>query len=143
MKLSRGDVALARFPHASGGRGKRRPVVVVQADGYNEKLRHVIVAEVTSNLSPEKARLRIDASSMEGQATGLAHDCRFIQILMGYGGPLLAHPGVRVIAIHGLLNHVGLFRRYRLLAGRSFMLAARGTVMKAPRRYAGLISTPE
>jgi hypothetical protein len=29
MNVSRPDVALARFPHASGGRGKKRPVVVV------------------------------------------------------------------------------------------------------------------
>ena len=49
MNLKRGDVALARFPHAAGGRGKKRPVVVVQADAYNKKLRHVIVAEVTTN----------------------------------------------------------------------------------------------
>jgi hypothetical protein len=31
MKIQRGDVLKARFPHASGGRGKKRPVVVVQA----------------------------------------------------------------------------------------------------------------
>ena len=48
MNLSRGDVGLARFPHAAGGRGKKRPVVVVQGDDYNRKLRHVIVAEVTT-----------------------------------------------------------------------------------------------
>ena len=29
MNLKRGDVALARFPHAAGGRGKKRPVIVV------------------------------------------------------------------------------------------------------------------
>jgi len=35
MNLQRGDVLKARFPHASGGRGKKRPVVVVQANAYN------------------------------------------------------------------------------------------------------------
>ena len=30
MTPTRGDVGLARFPHAAGGRGKKRPVVVVQ-----------------------------------------------------------------------------------------------------------------
>jgi mRNA-degrading endonuclease toxin of MazEF toxin-antitoxin module len=35
MNLNRGDAALARFPHAGGTRGKKRPVVVVQADVYN------------------------------------------------------------------------------------------------------------
>ena len=48
MTLARGDVVLVRFPHTSGGRGKKRPVVVVQADTYNQTLRHVVVAEVTS-----------------------------------------------------------------------------------------------
>jgi mRNA-degrading endonuclease toxin of MazEF toxin-antitoxin module len=47
MKFKRGDIALARFPHASGGRGKKRPVAVVQDDSYNRTLRHVIVAEIT------------------------------------------------------------------------------------------------
>jgi mRNA interferase MazF len=51
MNLKRGDIALARFPHAAGARGKKRPVVVVQADAYNQKLRHVIVAEITTNRS--------------------------------------------------------------------------------------------
>ena len=32
MNFSRGDVAITRFPHAGGTRGKKRPVVVVQAD---------------------------------------------------------------------------------------------------------------
>jgi mRNA-degrading endonuclease toxin of MazEF toxin-antitoxin module len=39
MSIERGDVYLARFPHASGTRGKRRPVVIVQADVYNQRLR--------------------------------------------------------------------------------------------------------
>ena len=76
MKPSRGDVGLARFPHAAGGRGKKRPVVIVQADSYNQKLRHVIVAEVTSNLSEasDPANLMIDLASSEGLGTGLAQD---------------------------------------------------------------------
>jgi mRNA-degrading endonuclease toxin of MazEF toxin-antitoxin module len=49
MNLTRGDATLACFLHAAGGRGKKRPVVVVQNDVYNPKLRHVIVAEVTTN----------------------------------------------------------------------------------------------
>jgi mRNA interferase MazF len=76
MIPNRGDVALARFPHAAGGRGKKRPVVVVQADVYNRKLRHVIVAEVTTNLTlaSDPANLLIDVSSPDGQATGLVQD---------------------------------------------------------------------
>lgn len=76
MNLARGDVALARFPHAAGGRGKKRPVVVVQADGYNRTLRHVIVAEVTSNLSVafDAANLLIETATPDGQGTGLLQD---------------------------------------------------------------------
>jgi mRNA interferase MazF len=72
----RGDVGLARFPHAAGGRGKKRPVVVVQADVYNATLRHVIVAEVTSNLAApaDPANLPIEVATPDGAATGLVQD---------------------------------------------------------------------
>ena len=76
MTLNRGDVAMARFPHAGGTRGKKRPVVVVQADVYNAKVRHAIVAEVTTNLAAaaDPACLLIDVSTPEGQATGLTQN---------------------------------------------------------------------
>lgn len=76
MSLTRGDVALARFPHEAGGRGKKRPVVLVQSDVYNPKLRHVIVAEVTTNLTEasDPANLLIEVATPEGQATGLVQD---------------------------------------------------------------------
>ena len=76
MSLNRGDVGLARFPHASGGRGKKRPVVVVQSDVYNQQLRHVIVAEVTTNLgaASDPANLLIEVANAEGQATGMVQD---------------------------------------------------------------------
>jgi mRNA interferase MazF len=77
MNLQRGDVVKARFPHASGGRGKKRPVVVVQADVYNQRLHHAVVAQVSTNLSEmnDPAYLLIKASSDEGKHAGLNHDC--------------------------------------------------------------------
>jgi mRNA interferase MazF len=71
--MNRGDVLLARFPHPSGGRGKKRPVVVVQADTYNQSLRTMVVAEITKNLTMahDPTCLFIDASTPEGQATGV------------------------------------------------------------------------
>jgi mRNA-degrading endonuclease toxin of MazEF toxin-antitoxin module len=74
--LTRGDVGLARFPHTAGARGKKRPVVVVQADSYNQQVRHVIVAEVTKNVGMrnDPACLFIDLSTADGQATGLLND---------------------------------------------------------------------
>jgi mRNA interferase MazF len=76
MNLSRGDVAMTRFPHAGGTRGKKRPVVVAQADTYNTKVRHAIVAEITTNLAAAKdpACLLIDVATPEGQASGLTQN---------------------------------------------------------------------
>lgn len=74
--MNRGDVLLVRFPHPSGGRGTKRPAVVVQADAYNTALRTLVVAEVTSNLAManDPACLFIDTSTPEGTATGLLSD---------------------------------------------------------------------
>src|SRR5262245_181852 len=73
MTVQRGDVVLARVPHTAGTRGKKRPAVIIQANAYNAKLRHVVVAEATSNplwLS-DPACVFIDVATPEGHATGL------------------------------------------------------------------------
>lgn len=77
MNIQRGDVLKARFPHTSGERGKKRPVIVVQADAYNQRLRHAVVAEVTGNLDAkgDPACLFVDSSTAEAQAAGLTRDC--------------------------------------------------------------------
>jgi mRNA interferase MazF len=82
MNIQRGDVVKARFPHASGERGKKRPVVVIQADSYNRRLRHAVVAEVTGNLEGkgDPACLFVDSSTPEAQAAGLTRDC----LISGY-----------------------------------------------------------
>jgi mRNA-degrading endonuclease toxin of MazEF toxin-antitoxin module len=74
MNVSRGDVVMTRFPHATGTRGKKRPVVVVQSDVYNATVRHVLVAEITTNLiaASDPACLVIDVLTAEGKASGLA-----------------------------------------------------------------------
>jgi mRNA interferase MazF len=75
--MKRGDVVLVRFPHPSGQRGKKRPAVVVQSDTYaGGVLSTVVVAEVTKNLSMKDnpARLFIDLSTPDGQATGVRVD---------------------------------------------------------------------
>jgi mRNA interferase MazF len=73
MKVSRGDVVMTRFPHAGGTRGKKRPVVVVQSDIYNARVRHAIVSEITTNLAAasDPACLLIDVATSEGKASGL------------------------------------------------------------------------
>ena len=77
MNFQRGDVLKARFPHAGGGRGKKRPVVVVQADSYNQRLRHAVVAQVTANLDEkgDPAFLFVDAATPDGKAAGVDRDC--------------------------------------------------------------------
>ena len=77
MNLQRGDILKARFPHASGGRGKKRPVVVVQADVYNQRLRHAVVAQITGNLGEKSdpASLFVEAGTSESKAAGLDQDC--------------------------------------------------------------------
>jgi mRNA interferase MazF len=74
MNVSRGDVVMTRFPHTAGTRGKKRPVVVVQADLYNATARQVLVAEITTNLAAasDPACLVIDVSTTEGKESGLA-----------------------------------------------------------------------
>ncbi len=76
MTLHRGDIILTRVPHAAGGRGKKRPAVVIQSDSYNQSERHLIVAEITSNLSraTDPANLLIEIATPDGQATGLTQD---------------------------------------------------------------------
>ena len=58
-------------------RGKKRPVVVVQADAYNGKVRSVIVAEVTTNLADanDPAHLLIDISTPDGKAFFITRSC--------------------------------------------------------------------
>ena len=69
MKVERGDVVLTRVPHAAGGRGKKRPAVVIQADHYNQSERFVIVAEITTNLTrvADPANLLVETATPRRQ----------------------------------------------------------------------------
>lgn len=79
MNIERGHVISARFPHASGMRGKKRPVVVVQTDTYNKRLRHAVVVQVTTNLEDkdDPACFLIQAGTPEGRAAGIFQDSLF------------------------------------------------------------------
>src|SRR5260370_16312233 len=76
MTLQSRDIVMTRCPHAGGNRGKKRPAVIIQADAYNAKLKHFIVAEITKNLAAasDPASFLIDVSTPEGKATGLDQD---------------------------------------------------------------------
>ena len=50
MNIEHGDVLKTRFPHGSGGRGKKRPVVVVRPTSTTRSLRHAVLTQVSTNL---------------------------------------------------------------------------------------------
>ena len=76
MNLHRGDIALAFYPFASGTGGSRRPVLILQSDDYNQRIRNTIVAQITSNLTRanDTAHLLIELATPDGQQSGLLHD---------------------------------------------------------------------
>jgi mRNA interferase MazF len=76
MNLRRGDIALTFYPFASRTAGSRRPVLVLQSDAYNQRIRNTIVAQITTNLTRanDPDHLLIDPSTPEGQQSGLLHD---------------------------------------------------------------------
>lgn len=76
MPYSRGDVLLVLYPDSNLRTFKRRPVLVVQADGLNTGLRQLIVAMITSNMSRagHPSRVTVLQSSPEGRQMGLHGD---------------------------------------------------------------------
>ena len=76
MKLYRGDVVLAWFPHASGTGGKHRPCVVIQNDEDNGRIANTLVVFTTSKLSRrgDKSHVHVDVATVEGKRTGLLCD---------------------------------------------------------------------
>ena len=74
MKVERGDVVLTRVPHAAGGRGKKRPAVVIQPDHHNQSERFVIVAEITTNLTrvADPANLLVETATHEAKTRARA-----------------------------------------------------------------------
>lgn len=75
MTYKRGDVILVRFPNSDLKTYKKRPALVVQADGLVTGLPQTIVALITSNTSRTGAtRVHFDQQSAEGHTMGLRSD---------------------------------------------------------------------
>ena len=74
--MKRGDVILCAFPHASQAPAKTRPAVVVQADFYNERIKNLLVAALTSVMTNrgDAAHFLIEADSAEGKRSGMFVD---------------------------------------------------------------------
>jgi mRNA interferase MazF len=76
MTPQRGDVVIVAFPYVSGGSGKNRPALVIQADRNNHRLANTIVAMITGNIrlaATEPTQVLIDPTTPEGTASGLAY----------------------------------------------------------------------
>ncbi|MBI1346292.1 type II toxin-antitoxin system PemK/MazF family toxin [bacterium] len=81
MKVQRGDVVLVQLPFASGQGAKIRPVLVIQSDHNNARLRNTLIAAITSNTSRaafEATQYLIDVQTPEGAASGLRFDSAVI-----------------------------------------------------------------
>jgi mRNA interferase MazF len=72
--ISRGQIVVVDFAVA-GMPKKVRPVLVIQADHYNQKMTNTVVAMITTNLAraSEPTQLVIDISTPEGKQSGLLH----------------------------------------------------------------------
>ena len=75
MTCKRGDVILVRFPNSDRATYKKRPALVVQADGLNTGLSQKIIALITSNTQRVGVtRVHFSKSSPDGQSMRLLMD---------------------------------------------------------------------
>lgn len=76
MPYNRGDVVLVLFPDSNLVTAKRRPALVVQADGLHTGLPQTIVAMITSNLSRSghTSQIMVTRSLRQGAKMGLLSD---------------------------------------------------------------------
>lgn len=74
MNVHRGDVVLVNIPFASGQGSKIRPVLVIQSNHNNVRLKNTLIAAITSNTTRaafEATQFLIDVQTPEGRASGL------------------------------------------------------------------------
>ena len=76
MNIQRGDIVLVDYPYTSSNETKVRPVLVIQNDRDNQRLRNTIVVQITSQTqrSLEPTQLLIKMATYEGQESGLRQD---------------------------------------------------------------------
>jgi mRNA interferase MazF len=76
MKANRGDVVLVLFPDSNLRTAKRRPALVVQADGLQTGLNQSIVAMISSNMARagQASRITVSLPTPQGQRSGLKTD---------------------------------------------------------------------
>jgi mRNA interferase MazF len=67
MNIQRGDIVLVDYPYTSSSETKVRPVLVIQNDRDNQRLKNTIVVL-------EPTQLLIKMATHEGQQSGLRQD---------------------------------------------------------------------
>lgn len=113
MSVSRGDIVLVQLPFASGTMAKVRPVLVIQSDRNNRRLKNTIIAAITSNVSRvdhEPTQFLIDTTTPEGLASGLKFNsaviCEYLATIeqSRIGRQLGQLPGTAMRRIDDCLN---------------------------------------
>jgi mRNA interferase MazF len=76
MKTKRGDIVLVLFPDSNSTTAKRRPALIIQADGLATGLPQVIFSMISSNLARNGPPFRIfvPMNSATSRGTGLRTD---------------------------------------------------------------------
>jgi mRNA interferase MazF len=76
MHFNHGDVVLILFPDSNLRTAKRRPALIVLADGLHTALPQTVVAMITSNMAraAHPSRIKVLQASSEGRAMGLLTD---------------------------------------------------------------------
>jgi len=72
--MNKGDILSAHIPYREGTAEKVRPVVVVQCDRLNWKIRSTMIAVITSNVTlagSEPSQFLIDPATPDGASSGL------------------------------------------------------------------------
>ena len=76
MTFKQGDIVLVWFPESNLEIAKKRPAIVLQADGLDTGIDQIIIGMVTSNLSRKghPSRIFVEINSDSGKKTGLISD---------------------------------------------------------------------
>jgi mRNA interferase MazF len=76
MNCHRGDVVLVLYPDSNLRTSKRRPALVIQADGLGTDLAQTIVAMISSNIARvgHPSRVTVLTGSESAQGSGLLMD---------------------------------------------------------------------
>jgi mRNA interferase MazF len=75
MNHKRGDVLLVVFPDSTGRSAKRRPAIVIKADGLTTNLAQIVLAMISSNSSRAglPSRVWLPMNSQKFKGIGIAH----------------------------------------------------------------------